>query len=765
MKRVIIYLLIPISALQSSAIASEPKSSNIGNGISEKHLDDFLMGSLHNHGGLQIGIVKNGEIAFLKSYGKGGTKKGANELKNTDFMHTASLTKQFTGWAVAQLIAEGKLKLSDTLEMHLDVPGALKGITIQSLLGHTHGLQSPDALLDVYGTKKRTYNNHDAIELIFNQKKPLALRKGEYGNAGYNLLAEIIAKVSKLKYKEYIKKKILAPANMQGSEIVDDCTKIPKDIVEAMSFDNKFKPIAESYFTCFEGSIGLKSNATELSQWMKYIISQGRKNTDTFKIFSGRISIVRAGGEESDYALGVFIANQTSSPSSDNEQNKTPNPTAKTFAHGGNISGNQHHMVYSPELNHGVVVLSNSTAIDSELISKKVSNYLISRKSEVFNEPRQVCDPAIASYLSGFYPFQNYPHNFNLITDGLCLWNSFPGRMISITESSRSPSLYNAGQGVEFFEVADNGTRKRARRIRLNEKFDLMRPLNIFGSRFPIEPFLGVYQQSENEQLELILESDKLYLKHSAGTDELLWSEDQYLRTTNPVYGAISFVYSRKGEVLGLKYSMNDVQSGFFKKQNKTKLRDLLAISESRQTLIKSKSDLDEQKIENIQLKFFESLEAITDKKSLAKQALEQIETFAKIPEKQVRIALLYSLRGVISQVGNHLLSSDQQQRINTLDNLISKEIRSFDGKITSPTLGYVFFLFHIFPLKGDVDFEAALRSVRDIWKDLDPESQISLAKYLRLWSPLTSERIARNVLSKKTSKRAKSLLNELFAE
>jgi hypothetical protein len=337
--------------------------------------------------------------------------------------------------------------------------------------------------------------------------------------------------------------------------------------------------------------------------------------------------------------------------------------------------------------------------------------------------------------------------------------------LISVTESNRSPGIYSAGNGVKFVEVSDNATRRIAQRLKLNDEFDLLRPQPVRGKKFPVEPFLGAYRDSENEHLDLVLENGRLFLKHSSGKNELFWSGDQFLRSAHPVFGAVRFVYSKEGEIIGLQYAMNNVWSSLYKKLSRVRVVDFLLEDDSKLPRGVSKNHPDKENMYGIHQSFFNSLRGLTDHKLLVERALDQVGVFSKIQEQQVKIALLHDVRGVISRISNHQISPDQLRRISLLDELISKEIRSFDGKITSPNLGGLIFSFYIFPQKGEADFDAALRSIRDVWRDLDPERQIFLAQHLRLWSPLSAERLARNALSKQPGGEAELLLNELFAE
>lgn len=157
-------------------------------------------------------ISKDNNIVFKNSYGKADYEKDVPFNDNTVF-RIASITKLFTAVAIMQLYEGGQLSLTDPISKY--IPGQIRGedITIHSLLTHTSGIERES------GVDANSYNTKaDIINSII--KKPLRFEPGtdiEYSNAGYNLLAAVIEKVSGQSYSDYIKENIFIPANMKSS--------------------------------------------------------------------------------------------------------------------------------------------------------------------------------------------------------------------------------------------------------------------------------------------------------------------------------------------------------------------------------------------------------------------------------------------------------------------------------------------------------------------------------------------------------------------
>ena len=77
-------------------------------------------------------------IIYEKSFGKTGVRKNDNE--NDTIYQIGSVTKQFTGTAIMDLIKEGKISPSDTLDKYFPEYETGKKITIDNLLHMRSGI-------------------------------------------------------------------------------------------------------------------------------------------------------------------------------------------------------------------------------------------------------------------------------------------------------------------------------------------------------------------------------------------------------------------------------------------------------------------------------------------------------------------------------------------------------------------------------------------------------------------------------------------------
>jgi CubicO group peptidase (beta-lactamase class C family) len=138
--------------------------------------------------------------------------------------NVGSIGKSFTATAIAQLLADGKLALEDTVGKFLpDYPNA----AVRQKVTVKHLLEMQSGIGDIFGpryerTDKATLKTlPDYLPLFANE--PLAFEPGskrEYSNGGYVVLGLIVEKVSGQSYHEYVRSRIFERAGMKATEFL-----------------------------------------------------------------------------------------------------------------------------------------------------------------------------------------------------------------------------------------------------------------------------------------------------------------------------------------------------------------------------------------------------------------------------------------------------------------------------------------------------------------------------------------------------------------
>ena len=156
----------------------------------------------HRLPGAAVGVVHDGELAW--SGGVGFADRATRRPSDPKTLYRiASITKTFTATAVMQLRDAGKLALDDPAIVYLpelaaaqSPLGPLETLTIRRMLSHESGLQSEPP-----GTNWSDVLYEDDPNRTLSRASEIALRvpvhtQWKYSNLAYQLLGEIVARVS-----------------------------------------------------------------------------------------------------------------------------------------------------------------------------------------------------------------------------------------------------------------------------------------------------------------------------------------------------------------------------------------------------------------------------------------------------------------------------------------------------------------------------------------------------------------------------------------
>ena len=103
----------------------------------EKRMDAIAEKSITPDGpGCSISIIQNEQFIFKKSYGLANLEHQI-PLNSQSVFRMASVSKQFTAFAVLLLADDGAIKLTDDIRLHLpELKDYGRKISINSILGH-----------------------------------------------------------------------------------------------------------------------------------------------------------------------------------------------------------------------------------------------------------------------------------------------------------------------------------------------------------------------------------------------------------------------------------------------------------------------------------------------------------------------------------------------------------------------------------------------------------------------------------------------------
>ncbi|HET9640226.1 MAG TPA: serine hydrolase domain-containing protein [Allosphingosinicella sp.] len=213
--------------------------------------------------GCAVGIIEDGRLVHARGYGSADLSTGRPITARTAF-NIASMSKQFTAAAIGLLIADGKLGEEDDVRKYLpELPDYGPTIRIRHLLHHMSGLRNHMALAS-FQPDGPLPTHEEALGLVFRQKA-LNFRPGtrhQYDSPNYVLLAEIVERVSAMKFERFLKERIFLPLGMRDTGFAS-----PR-LARAYNAAPDGKFALNEAVNRARGSSGLLSTVEDLAKWL-----------------------------------------------------------------------------------------------------------------------------------------------------------------------------------------------------------------------------------------------------------------------------------------------------------------------------------------------------------------------------------------------------------------------------------------------------------------------------------------------------------------
>lgn len=230
-----------------------------------------LEGRGHFNGSVLVAC--DNEILLSEGYGMSSFQYMVPNSVKTKF-RIGSLSKAFTAVGILKLVEQGKLNLTDTIDLFF--PGFLEGnkITIHHLLTHTSGIEDIAASPDYWERDMRLPTTLERIVETL-QEKPLEFVPGErmeYSNSGYLVATAIIEKVTGISFSEYLTEVIFKPLNMLDSGVDNGRNIVP----QLATGHTVHKEIIHTEFIDMsipQGAYGLYSTVEDLHKWGQAIMN------------------------------------------------------------------------------------------------------------------------------------------------------------------------------------------------------------------------------------------------------------------------------------------------------------------------------------------------------------------------------------------------------------------------------------------------------------------------------------------------------------
>ncbi len=175
--------------------------------------------------GLGAIVNRAGRIVYEQAIGLANLEHAVPIAGDTVF-NLGSLAKQFTGLAILQLYAAGRLAPDTPAVRHLPELAHYAGaVTIAQLAHHASGLVDYNDLLWQKARGNSLHSTNDEVLQLLSRETALRFSPGsrwEYSNSNYVLLALIIERCTGQSLRAYLQQHVFAVAGMAGATVFDE---------------------------------------------------------------------------------------------------------------------------------------------------------------------------------------------------------------------------------------------------------------------------------------------------------------------------------------------------------------------------------------------------------------------------------------------------------------------------------------------------------------------------------------------------------------
>jgi serine-type D-Ala-D-Ala carboxypeptidase/endopeptidase len=392
-------------ALNNSFVLASPDGDTI------KELVEHKISEQKNALGASIAIIENNKIEY---YNFGLVKKNGKQVTTSDSLfEIGSISKTFTSMALASMVKEGKVKLSDPVQKYLPASVKMptksgKHITLLSLANHTSALprlannMPYSDPLDPYAdyTVAMMYEFLNGYELPRDIGERL-----EYSNLAVGLLGHVLGLVDNKSYQQVITDRVLKPMAM-----LDTFVDVPASHISLYSdgHDANLKKTKHWQLPTLAGAGAIKSNIKDMANYLKANLNQAPLS-ETIALTHQSTTNFEAQGQK--VGLGWFIAEHKG---------------GSYLWHNGGTGGFRSFMGFDPKTKKGIVILENTTNGMDELGNAYLTGTLTTLKSDTFDVV--LVDEAKLKRLNGHYELM-------------------PGFIMHVTNEAQQLFIQATGQG------------------------------------------------------------------------------------------------------------------------------------------------------------------------------------------------------------------------------------------------------------------------------------------------------------------------------
>lgn len=496
--------------------------------------------------GAIIQVSHEGEPILVEMTGYADLEHAAPITEETRF-HVASISKQFTAYAIVRLASEGLIDLDASLAAYIPEAEMYRAVTVRDLLAHTHGIR--DAMTLVGASRFRAEDvvtNAHALDLILRQQAMNA-PPGEafaYNNSGFILLAEMVERVTGQSLSDYCREVIFDPLGMDGTVYVDSLATVIPNRAQSYAWTGEGYGRAPFNYA-LTGSTGLTTTGRDLALWAAHLDRLAEAEPAFYADFH-TLGVLNDGARTT-YAYG---------------QERRIYRGLETWSHGGRDAGYRAFLLRVPTEHLSISVLSNAADFDIAKTTYAVLDALLDSSLAADSAVTTTPSPEqLAAYEGDYALFPGLI--FSLRAQEGTLGFAVLGQEGLTTLPALSDHEFELNPATDLAIVFDpevDGSAEGfgyrigllgvlpASRIEL-EPFD---PASV-----ELEDFEGTFYSAElNAAYEIVVEDGRLFARHPAvGRIALSPYQSDVFNSSNNYFQNVAFVRDGAGRVTGFHLS------------------------------------------------------------------------------------------------------------------------------------------------------------------------------------------------------------------
>ncbi len=386
-------------------------------------------------------IAKDGNVLYARSIGYGQINgAGKKPLTAESRFRIGSITKMFTASMILQLIEEGKLKPTDTLDKFFpQVPNARK-ITIVQILWHRSGIPNVRREQNAQGNANTLPMTKDEMLALIVKGTPdfEPDTKYSYSNSGYQILGLILEKVTGKSYEEALKERISTKLGLKDTYLATGNIDVSKnEALTYMNFGDGWKPVSETHPSILFSAGAIVSTPNDLAKFIQALFHGkivSKESVDQMKMIrNGELS----GMEPFTFAGKTF------------------------YGHTGGADNYGAWLMYLPEEKLAVAYTTNAKVYPVGEIMKGLMDIYYNKPFQIPAFDSAAVSTEVLEKYVGVYSTSEAPVKFTITRNGATLYAQPPGAGSAVPLEATAPDKFKLDNGtaagiVFEFDAAKN---------------------------------------------------------------------------------------------------------------------------------------------------------------------------------------------------------------------------------------------------------------------------------------------------------------------